>query len=118
MIKNKEQTVISNTNETAANVTIKKLLTCTWCLSILQKPVILPCCFETICDKHETEFRKTDPKCKFCNNQTKLEASKHFPPNKIVQGLLDSKVTNLDLGDNHTKAVESVKELSKFVDQF
>jgi hypothetical protein len=108
----------SNAIETASNETVKNLLTCAWCSSILEKPVIIPCCSETVCGKHETEFRKTNFECKLCKNSNQLEASKHFPANRIVQGLLDSKVTELDLGDYHKKAAESVKELSQFVDQF
>jgi hypothetical protein len=107
-----------NSIDTAANETITELLTCAWCSNILEKPVILPCCFETICGEHESEFRKAGLECKLCNTPTKLESWSHFSANRIVQSLLDRKVTELDLGCNHTKAAEGLKELSKFVDQF
>jgi hypothetical protein len=104
--------------EKAANETITELLTCAWCVKILEKPVIIPCCSETICSVHETEFHKADFKCKLCKTPITLEASKHFPVNRIVQGLLNRKVTELDLGNNHKKAAESVKELRQLADQF
>jgi hypothetical protein len=106
-----------NSTAEAANETIQGLLSCVWCSSSLEEPVMLPC-GETVCFKHEATFKNGDGECELCGETHELDTNKHFPLNKIAQGMIDNRIKDLNLGENHRKAAESLKELSKFLDRF
>jgi hypothetical protein len=87
---------------------ITGMLDCEYCMEELVGPVILPC-GETICSRHEAEFKRS--KCMYCDKKHSLNKTDHYPPNKIIQNLLDAQITSLDLGEIHSKAVIMLQKL-------
>jgi hypothetical protein len=95
--------------------TIKIILSCKWCREILVKPVLLPC-GETICAKHDTEFRQLKHKpaplsCKLCNQVHLLNDTEHFFENKMAQALLDNKIEKLEFGEVFNNSTDKLNEL-------
>ena len=67
---------------------VKNLITCKWCSSILKEPVILPCS-ESVCREHESHFRinndNQETKCLLCHEEHKLNDEEHFLFNKSFE---------------------------------
>jgi hypothetical protein len=100
------------------NELVKDLIYCKVCNELFDKPVILPC-GETICSKHEIDFKDARFQCTFCSGQHKLASeTDHFPCNKIAQGLLEKQLQELNLGDIHKSAVASLKSLKESIQNF
>jgi primosomal protein N'' len=100
------------------NVSVRDLIYCKVCNELFDKPVMLPC-GETICSKHEIDFKDARFQCTFCSGQHKLASeTDHFPCNKIAQGLLEKQLQELNLGDIHKSAVASLKSLKESVQNF
>jgi hypothetical protein len=97
------------------NQSIKKLITCKWCKSILDEPVFLPCS-ETVCRKHSIEIN--NKQCRFCDKVHVLKEAEQFPANKIVQDLFELKIKELDFGLSHKNASERLNELSGFLNDY
>jgi hypothetical protein len=97
------------------NESIKQLITCAWCKSILEEPVMIPC-GETVCRKHSFEI--SGDECIFCDKFHVLQESEQFPANKVVQNLLALKIKELDFGPNYKKATERVNELNTFLNDY
>jgi hypothetical protein len=97
------------------NESVKKLITCKWCQSIVDEPVVLPCS-ETVCRKHSDEISKSQ--CRLCDRFHVLKDSEQFPANKVVRDLFELKINDLDLGPNHKNASERVTELKDFMNGF
>jgi hypothetical protein len=79
-----------------------------YCMNELNDPVMLPC-GETVCSEHEDDFKKS--KCNFCSKRHNMNKSDHYPQNKIIQSLLDAKITSLDMGEIHSNAVLMLQKL-------
>jgi hypothetical protein len=97
------------------NESIKQLITCKWCQSIVDEPVLLPCS-ETVCRKHTVEISET--KCKFCNNVHVLRESEQFPTNKVVQDLFHLKIKELNFGLKYKKASERMADLTTLLNDY
>jgi hypothetical protein len=97
------------------NETIKQVITCKLCQSILDEPVLLPC-GETVCRKHTIEISNNT--CRFCDKVHVLKGSEQFPANKAFQVLLEFKIKELDFGPNHKKASELVNKLNHFINDY
>jgi hypothetical protein len=90
---------------------VKKIITCKWCNYTLDEPVFLPC-GETICKKHELNFKQgTSEYCKCCGQPHKLKDSEHFPVNKMARDLLLSKLQELDFGADFKMAQTKLENL-------
>jgi hypothetical protein len=97
------------------NESIKQLITCKWCHSILDEPILLPC-NETVCGKHTSKIRNS--KCRFCDTVHVLNESENCPPNKVIQDLFKLRIKELDFGPNHKKASERITELNNFLNDY
>lgn len=73
---------------------LQKLTLCEYCKHKFKNPVILPC-GESICRRHVHDmFRCTDEDrsrifCFFCGEEHYYDHEKGYPPNKLLQGLIE-----------------------------
>lgn len=78
------------------------------CRQVYEDPVILPCCFESICQKHVREFITEGVTetvtCPFCKDNFDLPA-KGLPLNKKL-----IEIIKMDLGPLHKETKENFKE--------
>ena len=114
-----QPTSASDTLDKSLNATIDKILRCRWCLGGPEDPVHLPC-YETICRRHESEFRSVATiDCKLCSQSHRrlANADHHFPSNTIVNSLLQNRIRELDLGAGHKRAaVHCLKSLESTIE--
>jgi hypothetical protein len=89
---------------------LKNIINCKFCSFLLNDPVLLPC-GETICRKHETQFKAS--KCNFCNQTHKLNLLEHFPSNKIAQNFLE--VAGVDFSQGYSSLRNNVIEIISFL---
>jgi hypothetical protein len=73
---------------------------------------MLPC-GETICAKHEADFKGENFSCKFCENYH-LETGP-FLFSKTIQRLLERHVHELDFGEEHKSAMASLTNLKSSI---
>lgn len=87
-------------------------LTChyKYCKLIYDQPVMLPCCGESLCQKHVEDLqipdRKTTIKCCFCSQEFELP-EKGLILNKCILKLVET----VNFGEMHEKAKSSLGEL-------
>ena len=78
---------------------IKELTICEYCKHIFQRPVILPC-GESICRKHLRELVPINEEsqnhivCYFCCELHSYDEESDYPPNKLVEKLVDLELVN------------------------
>ena len=88
-------------------MSLKSELTCSYCMKIYRKPVILPCndclCEEHLKDKDVLKFKSIQ--CKTCNQEFSLDENE-FKPNKIVQSLIEKEM-------HLTETEKAIKKLSE-----
>jgi len=78
---------------------IQELTICEYCKHIFQRPVLLPC-GESICRKHLRELvpineeSRSHVMCYFCCELHDYDEEHDFPPNKLVEKLVDLEVVN------------------------
>lgn len=97
---------------------MKTFIQCPICEEILKEPVLLPC-GHTICKIHEIdkeEKRLEKINCPTCNCEHDV-SEKGFPLNLVVQNLIKFKLNEIDLGGEHTVAVESFRDLKGLVEE-
>ena len=93
---------------------LNKTFSCNYCHDILNEPVILPC-GETTCKKHVEEMKNCEKlKCHFCNEEHSVP-EKGFPKDIRMIKLIENKFFQMDLGETHSKAVNSCKELKELI---
>ena len=96
---------------------MNSMIECLICNETFDEPVILPCC-HTICKKHETEsVNEKKISCHECNEVHKIP-TKGFPANLLARNLIKRKFDRIDLGAEHTAAIESNEYLSDLIDEF
>lgn len=87
------------------------------CKLIYEKPVILPCCGENICEKHVENLRvdsnSNSIKCFFCLEEFKIP-ERGFMLNKPLHKLTE----NVDLGIEHKNAKISAEKFQKSINDF
>jgi hypothetical protein len=86
-------------------MSLKSEFTCTYCMKIYRKPVILPC-NHCLCDKHLKDIDVLKVKtiqCKTCKQEFALDENE-FKPNEIVQNLIEKEM-------HLTKAEKAIKKL-------
>ena len=100
---------------------IKAALKCKVCLEIFSsRPIILTCCFQTICFDHIAEFKIDAPKdeslvkCKLCNKEI-LE--KEFPTNTIAEEFLRLKISELHFGKGYVKSKSTCDRVKKLLSE-
>ena len=88
------------------------VLNCASCDQILVKPVLIPC-GHSICAAHSEEERVH---CKRCSiYHTRPENG--FTRNLFAETLIERQLNELDLGEDHSRAVESFKQLEDLVSE-
>jgi hypothetical protein len=88
-------------------MSLKSEFTCTYCMKIYRKPVILPC-NHCLCDKHLKDIDVLKVKtiqCKTCNQEFVLDENE-FKPNEIVQNLIEKEM-------HLTEAEKTIKKLNE-----
>jgi predicted transcriptional regulator len=97
---------------------IKKTIACTHCRLTLEWPVILPC-GNSICKKHvqtADDGQSLDSfYCRLCEHDHKVPEN-GFPPNKIAEDLIRTKIEQLNLGveyENLTMSFRTAKAYLK-----
>jgi hypothetical protein len=86
-------------------MSLKSEFTCSYCMKIYRKPVILPC-NHCLCEEH---FKDTDVlkvkkiQCKTCKQEFALDENE-FKPNEIVQNLIEKEM-------HLTEAEKAIKKL-------
>jgi hypothetical protein len=77
---------------------IKEKLTCVYCNEISKNPITLNCCGDSICKHHIEELVANSSSNKFmcplCNEEN---AAQHLKVNKLVQSLLEKKLSCTNL---------------------
>ena len=99
---------------------MEKIVTCNFCHSIFECPVILPCC-EIICEKHIEQVKKSSENCEkmnchFCNEEHNIPRN-GFPKEIRIAKLIEHKFHQMDLGKVHKKALDSCKELKETINK-
>ena len=90
-------------------MSLKTELTCSYCMKIYRKPVILPC-NHCLCEEHLKDLdvlKVKSIRCKTCKQESSLDDNE-FKPNEIVQSLIEK--------DMHL--TEADKEIKKTSDIF
>jgi len=88
-------------------MSLKSELTCSYCMKIYRKPVILPC-NDCLCEEHLKDkdvLKVKSIQCKTCNQEFSLDENE-FKPNKIVQSLIEKEM-------HLTEAEKAIKKLSE-----
>ena len=101
-------------------VDLKNIATCSYCNSIFESPIILPCS-ETICEKHLNDFKNPiDPlktiQCYFCY-EDHLIPKNGFPMDKRMTKLIEYEFHQIDFGETHKKAVCLCHDLNKMIEK-
>lgn len=91
------------------------LLECKSCKNILESPVVFPC-GESICKKHLNDTDK-EYFCISCQ-ETHIKPSNGFPPNKIAQSLLETRILEFCISEHFQNAHNSCKALEKSFSNF
>jgi hypothetical protein len=97
------------------NQIVRDLLSCKVCNDVFNEPVILPC-GETICAKHDVDFKDKNISCTFC--QKHHVNTEPYPCNNTIQRLLDRHVHELDFGEEYKSAVTSLKNLKESIQNY
>ena len=101
---------------------IKEALKCRFCYETLAyKPIILTCCFQTICFKHITEFKLDSNsangsliKCKLCYKEIQ---SNEFPANTVAEEFMRLKIIELNFGKDYEMSKLSCDRLKILIDE-
>jgi hypothetical protein len=87
---------------------VQNKLACSHCVKILQSPITLPC-GETICKHHVNELEKKYH-CDSCGENHPIP-KKGFQVNKIVEDMLQSKISSLHFGEEYQSAADALNSL-------
>ena len=88
-------------------MSLKLEFTCSYCMKIYRKPVILPC-NHCLCEEHLKDINVLKVKsiqCKTCNQEFVLDENE-FKPNEIVQNLIEKEM-------HLTEAEKTIKKLNE-----
>ena len=88
-------------------MSLKSELTCSYCMKIYRKPVILPC-NHCLCEEHLKDIDVLKVKqiqCKTCKQEFGLDDNE-FKPNEIVQSLIEKEM-------HMTEAEKEIKKISQ-----
>lgn len=88
---------------------MNSLIECPVCSSTLQEPVILPCS-HTICRKHEKDTAIII--CPICHADHEVK-EEGFVSNAILRDLIERRFVELDIGAEHTVAIQKLNELKE-----
>ncbi len=99
---------------------IHETLKCKYCLKTFSsRPIILTCCFQTICFDHITELKsdetkETSFKCKLCDKEI---VENIFPTNTIAEEFMKLKLNELDFGKDYTESKASCNCLKDLLEE-
>ena len=106
----------------ADNFDLKSIFSCNYCNCILKSPVILPCS-ESICQMHVEQMKiKSKDSCSqalncfFCKREHSIP-NDGFPKDMRTSKLIENRFHQMDLGNEHKKAIDSCKEMEKMIDK-
>ena len=102
----------------ADNFDLKEIFSCNYCNCVLKSPVILPCS-ESICQMHVEKMKTKDSSsqaidCFFCEKEHCIPTD-GFPKDMRTSKLIENKFHQMDLGNEHKKAIDSCKEMKKMI---
>jgi WD40 repeat protein len=90
---------------------------CDYCNLYIENPIILPCCWSTICKEHENDFvKKNDSKfkCPTCNIQQPIPQNGFFISTNLI-----NLIKNGDhLGKNQKKLFNSIAKLESKIKEY
>ena len=104
------------------NFDLKSIVSCNYCNCVLKSPVILPCS-ESICQMHVEKMKIISKgsssqtiNCYFCKREHCIPTD-GFPKDMRTSKLIENKFHEMDLGNEHKKAIDSCKEMEKMIDK-
>jgi hypothetical protein len=101
---------------------IQDLLKCALCIDIFTgTPVILPCCYKTVCEHHTENQDKTVAcrkrklfTCILCETSHDMDNCKKFASNETIEKLLKIQIDMLaNLGDIYVETINQIKSLEE-----
>ena len=100
---------------------LKQLTICTYCNSVFESPVLLPCS-ETMCEKHVDEMKlkdsaKEEIRCHFCNEFHEIPKN-GFSKDKRTAKLIELEFHLIDFGGSHSTATSLCKDLSENIQKY
>lgn len=94
---------------------IKLAIKCNECLSVLEKPVLLPC-GSSVCCKHLESLQEETFFCKSCEQDHHIEENNKIVI-KSVEILINSNLKNLNLGPEYNSAFKMCNELEETINE-
>ena len=87
---------------------IKEELTCQYCKNIYNHPIILGCCFESICKHHIEELvdSSTKFKCPLCHQEN---TNTNFKANKLIEELIKRDLHQFKINPNNERVLNDLK---------
>lgn len=97
-------------------IQIREILKCPKCGDLLNKPMILQCCGESICERCIPETEKSaDAKCSLCGRS--IEENNNYQPNKALSRLIDLEPVNVYRDDSIHTIKQRMSQISSRMTQ-
>ena len=97
---------------------VNEITQCKLCYNLIQVPVLLVCCSESICQKHIDEIKSKNIEnkfiCSLCDHKHEHDI---FPVNKAIEKLLSTHFDKINLGKDYQEAKQKCEKLKSLIRQ-